>query len=108
MNFPGFCAGSTTILVAGLLLNTYLATLIGLGNFGQVHLREAVAEQAQRGIEEQASAVADFLNAGREALLELAGSESAKAVFSSTTPTHSGARDQMPTSRRPRRRSSMR
>ncbi|MGB5252802.1 MAG: EAL domain-containing protein [Sedimenticolaceae bacterium] len=81
MNFPGFRAGSTTILVAGLLLSIYLAALIGLGNVGQVHLREAVAAQAQRSIEEQASAVADFLNAGREALLELADSESAQAVF---------------------------
>jgi hypothetical protein len=94
MNFLGFRAGSTAILVGGLLSSIYLAALIGLGNVGQVHLREAVDEQAQRSIEEQGAAVADFLNAARESLVELAGSESAKAVFVVDDPTALGRQEQ--------------
>ena len=93
MNFLGFRAGSTAILVAGLLLSMYLAALLGLGNIGQVHLREAVAEQARHSIEEQASLVADFLNAGRESLLKLADSEAVKAVFDAGYPAARGRQE---------------
>ena len=86
MNILGLRAGSTAILVASLLLSAYLATLIGLGHIGQVHLRETVAAQTQRSIEQQASAVADYLDAARASLVELAASETAKAVFVTDAP----------------------
>jgi len=62
---------STAIRLGGLLLGGYISLLIGLVYLGQIHLRQALFNQARLTIEKQAAAVNYFFNEQKDEIREL-------------------------------------
>ena len=63
---------STAIRLGGLLLGGYISLLIGLVYLGQIHLRQALYDQARLTIEKQAAAVNYFFNEQKDEIKEFA------------------------------------
>lgn len=63
---------STAIRLGGLLLGGYISLLIGLVYLGQLHLRQALYDQARLTIEKQAAAVNYFFNEQKDEIREFA------------------------------------
>ncbi len=63
---------SRAIRLGGLLLGGYISLLIGLVYLGQIHLRQALYEQARLTIEKQAAAVNYFFNEQKDEISEFA------------------------------------
>jgi len=63
---------SAAIRLGGLLLGGYISLLIGLVYLGQIHLRQALFDQARLTIEKQAAAVNYFFNEQKDEIREFA------------------------------------
>jgi len=70
MEQPRIPASTKAILLAGILLGGYIASLIGLVYLGQRHLRQSLFDQAQLAIEKQAAAVGYFLTEQQDQIKE--------------------------------------
>ena len=72
---------STAIRLGGLLLGGYISLLIGLVYLGQIHLRQALYEQARLTFEKQAAAVNYFFDEQKDEISEFAKNQVLNTFF---------------------------